>query len=292
MTRTIRRPAVAGQFYDSDPRTLRKQITNYVVQARHGVSFSDTRHVRAVIAPHAGYVYSGSTATKTLARAGKGGYERVVVVAPSHRVGFRGLALSGYGAFQTPLGEFPVDTEALAKMEKAGGSLIRTRDDAHESEHALEVELPILWEFFPKIKLAPIICGHIDMNDAVKLADAMRFLWEPKTLWVISSDFTHYGAAFGYVPFKSDIKENLRKLDLGAADYIMDFDADGFSNYVDQTGATICGANPIRILLSIMSAEKDSLDSELIDYTTSGELTGDFSHCVSYAGIAFYDKRS
>ncbi len=143
------------------------------------------------------------------------------------------------------------------------------------------------------LPIIPLICGHVDKQIAECIGKILLQFFGPSTLWVISSDFTHFGYSFGYVPFKTDVPENLRKLDLGAVEKISALDFDGFSKYVESTGATICGANPIRILLktaNLAAAKGAELKASLIEYTTSGESTGDWSHCVSYAGIAVYRR--
>ncbi|MDD3119226.1 MAG: AmmeMemoRadiSam system protein B, partial [Victivallales bacterium] len=157
----------------------------------------------------------------------------------------------------------------------------------HEGEHALEVELPILQRMLPEFTLLPLICGELDAPAVRELARELLPYWNEETLWVISSDFTHYGRAFGYMPFTHDIRRHLRELDLGAATCIEKLDPDGFTDYIATTGATICGWNPIRLLLAVIAAAESPVHAELVDYTTSGELTGDFSHCVSYAGFVF-----
>ena len=284
----VRRPFVAGQFYEADPTRLAASIDRMYREC--GVvplSQPEKPSIRALILPHAGYVYSGPTAVKTAARIKGCHYRRVVVIAPSHRVAFRGLALSGYTAYATPLGPIPIDTAAVAALAARRDPLLRRLDAAHEGEHALEVELPILQRMLPEFELLPFICGDLDNTAAKILAEQLLPYWNEETLWVISSDFTHYGRSFGYVPFTSEIKEHLRELDLGAADRIVKLNLADFTDYIETTGATICGWNPIRVLLATIAASGQAIHAERTDYTTSGDLTGDFSHCVSYAGFVF-----
>jgi MEMO1 family protein len=117
-------------------------------------------------------------------------------------------------------------------------------------------------------------------------------LWKSDTLWVISSDFTHFGHSFGYVPFTGDVEHKLKELDMGAVKKILALDSKGFSDYIEDTGATICGAAPIEILLKTIELANcaDSIKTELLECTNSGEISGDFSHCVGYSSIAFCDK--
>ena len=286
-SRKVRLATVAGKFYDRIPGQLRKNISSYLADIPEKDLLPENANVQAVIVPHAGYAFSGKTAAKTFSIAARLAYKRIIVIAPSHYVGFTGLALPSYEACSTPLGDIAVDTKSIDKLSNK--NLIRN-DNAHAHEHSLEVELPFIQTLFPKTPIMPFVCGHIDSNMAKDIAKTLLPFWNSETLWVISSDFTHYGHQFNYVPFTNDIPENLKKLDFGAIDRILDFDLPGFDEYIRKTRATICGRNPIMIMLAVaeMAKKREQLKAKLIDYTTSGELTGDYNHTVSYAGIVAY----
>ena len=289
MNKTIRKAAVAGQFYDANPDSLKRHI-NELRATIHSSTNSNTNKPRAVIIPHAGYVYSGTTAIKTLLKTIGHSYKRAIILAPSHRIAFKGIALGDYSEFATPLGTIKVDTGSVSQLARLNSPLLTINNQPHEQEHALEVELPLLQELVPELQIIPGIVGFTDLAAAKQLAELLLPLWEPDTLWVISSDFTHYGGAFQYLPFTDNIAENLSKLDLGAAKLVTDLDLDGFNSYLERTGATICGAAPIKILLAIINQAQNSgkkITAELIDYTTSAAQSGDYSHCVSYVGISF-----
>jgi hypothetical protein len=288
---SVREPAVAGQFYDSDPESLRSQIEQMLAGGGPAAEMRG-KYVQAVIVPHAGYVYSGRTAAKTIKAAGGFKYKRALVISPSHNFPFKGLALSSYDAYETPLGRIPVDTGMTDEIRGKKCRLINEMDEVHIPEHSLEVELPFLQVLFPGLPIVPIVCGHADLEIAGTLSEVLHPFMNSETLWVVSSDFTHFGSRFGYRPFTEDIPGKLRELDAGAVEKIIALDCKGFSSYVEETGATICGANPIKILLETI--EKASKLSNLkffpvqTAYTTSGEITGDYSHTVSYAGIVVY----
>lgn len=288
---SVRKPAVAGQFYDSNPVNLRRQIEQMFADGG-SVSEGSGKYVQAVIVPHAGYVYSGKTAAKTLKTASASKYKRALVISPSHSFPLKGLALSSYGTYETPLGCIPVDTDMVNKIRAKKCRWINERDEVHIPEHSLEVELPFLQMLFPGLPIIPVICGHVDLEIAGSISEALYPFMNSETLWVVSSDFTHFGLQFGYLPFSKDIPERLRELDTGAIEKIISLDCMGFSDYVEETGATICGANPIKVLLkTIEKAIKQSGSKyfpKLTEYTTSGELTGDYTHTVSYAGIVIY----
>jgi len=284
----VRRPYVAGQFYPQDRHELDQMLARLIATADSGHS-SPNQPPWAVILPHAGYVYSAATAIKTLLPLRNRRYRRIVVIAPSHRYPFHGLAASDFTAYDTPLGQIPVDVEAVRQLQNSGSSLIRTGNDIQQYEHALEVELPLLQKIIAsEFALIPLICGGISLDQATELATLLQPWHGPETLWVVSSDFTHYGRDFQYVPFRDNIPDNLDRLDHAAADLIIRRDPAGWDRFIRDTGATICGANPIKILLALAAKVEPQGRVELVDYQTSGALTGDYAHCVSYAGLCFY----
>jgi MEMO1 family protein len=290
-SRKVRLATVAGKFYERVPGLLRNNINSFLEETPKNDLIPEDAIVQAIIVPHAGYPFSGKTAAKTFATASnaknKPDYKRIIVIAPSHYVGFTGLALPTYEACSTPLGDISVDTKSIDKLSNKN---FTRNDNAHAHEHSLEVELPFIQTLFPKIPIMPFVCGHIDSVTAKDIAKTLLPFWNSETLWVISSDFTHYGHQFNYVPFSDNIPENLKNLDFGAIDKILDFDLTGFDEYLHKTNATICGRNPIMAMLATaeLAENRSLLKAKLIDYTTSGELTGDYNHTVSYAGIAIY----
>lgn len=285
----VREAAVAGQFYDDDPLTLAEQIQKFLSEARK--KGAEKKKVYAIIVPHAGYLYSGQTAAQAFALIENFSYKRAIIIAPSHRYGFSGLAYGDFDKFSTPLGEIDTDKDFIAKI--AGQShFIQKIERAHYGEHSLEVELPLLQRTQKKIKIVPFICGSINDNIVEEISRVSYSFINDENIWIISSDFTHYGHAFGYTPFSSgNTIEKIKKLDFGAIDKILNLDYEGFGDYVDDTGATICGAAPIKILLkTLQTAQAKSgikIKSKLVAYANSADIAGDTSHCVSYASIAF-----
>lgn len=283
-TQNIRRMTVAGQFYESNPTILKKQFEKFNSSAKKILSTESM--VRSIIVPHAGFIYSGKTAFDAFYQTKDCQYDRVVLLTPSHYVGFSGVSLPYYDLCETPFGNIKVD---LASVKLLDSEYFIQNSHSHLKEHSLEVQLPLIKYFFPDIKLIPLVCGQLDQSMLKPLSESLSKLWDDNTLWVVSSDFTHYGRSFGYMPFTSNVKDNLKQLDGSAIEKILAFDEKGFTSYLEKTGATICGANPIRLMLTVLNNPKTQLQSRLISYTTSGDLTGDYSHCVSYASIAFYN---
>lgn len=287
LSKSIRQPYVAGQFYEADPQKLSNDISNMLSELEPHES---SNSVAAIILPHAGYTYSGKTALKTILTTTGKKYKKVILIAPSHRYPINGIVLSNHAYYRTPLGDISVDKAAVNEIKANKNPYISCDDEVHEYEHALEVELPLLQTLWDEFSIVPIICGHLENIAAEKIANDLVPLWSDDTLWVISSDFTHYGESFGYIPFTDNVQENIEKLDHEAIEHILNMNYESFSKFVDETSATICGSNPIKIFLSIlkiMRGRDKAFKAKLIDYTNSGLQTGDFSHSVSYAGIAF-----
>lgn len=281
-----RKAAVAGQFYPAEPERLRTMLAHFLDSRPP----SPPGEVRALIVPHAGYPCSGATAGEAYALLrGRTGLRRAVLVAPAHRLSFRGLSLGNYSALCTPLGEVAVDTALCAELA-AAHPLFSCRMDAHADEHALEVQLPFLQMVQPRLPVVPLVCGDLDVGELRTLGRAVApLLWNPETLWIISSDFTHFGEAFGYVPFRRDVSRRVEELDSGAIERIRSLDLDGFWDYLARTGATICGHVPIGLLLATLEPQRDRLAGRMLAYTTSSRLTHDEEHSVSYAALAIHE---
>src|SRR6185295_8154998 len=218
----VKEPHLAGRrWYPAAPDELAALVGGLLAAAgpaRPGV--------RAIIVPHAAYEYSGPIAAHGFAASAGDRRTRAVILAPSHFLPFRGAAVLALGGYRTPLGVVPIDADAVAALTRA--PLVRANPAAFMREHAVEIQLPLLQAALPGCALVAVLVGSLEPGDAEALATAVRgFLAAPDTLVVVSSDFVHYGA--------------LARVVAG--------DTDGFRRYVDETGATICGRNPIEVLL-------------------------------------------
>lgn len=283
----IRRMTVAGQFYNSNLKALEKEIKGFLTGVKSILPVNSL--VRSVIVPHAGYAYSGKTASITMNEASANKYKCIIVITPSHYVGFSGIALPSYDYCETPFGNIKVEKDLASNLSSV---FFVNEESAHMQEHSLEVQLPLIKYIFNETPVFPMVCGHLTSNMFEDLAKNLSNLFTEDILWVTSSDFTHFGRSFGYMPFTTNIKENLANLDGKAIEEILSFDPNGFQSYLKKTEATICGATPITVMLETLNKAVHTgakLNSKLIQYTTSGDLTGDYSHCVSYAGMAFYN---
>jgi len=243
-----------------------------------------------VIAPHAGYAYSGpcaAAAVKLIAQ--RPDLRRVVVLGFSHRVPMPNQISvpSRETRYRSPLGESPLDAEAIAGLLEH--PLFLDVPASRPGENSVEMMLPLLQAALDgrDWSLVPVTLGQLDDGARDQAADVLAGLLDEHTAFVVSSDFTHYGPQFGYVPFREDVAENLRRLDGGAIERILAGDADGFDAYCRETGATICGRDSIGVLLRMLPKEFRAWE---LAYDTSGRVTGDFDSSVSYAALAFAAK--
>ena len=291
----VRQPAVAGTFYPAAPDILRQMVRALLQKARPTVPDAlRNQRPRAIIVPHAGYVFSGQTAAyayKLLVDQTKP--SRVVVLGPSHYAQLDGLvSVSPFTHYRTPLGEVAVDVEAREQLLKS--PLFASQRAAHIPEHSIEVQLPFLqvvWDEPPRI--LPIVTGDLDQKEVLKVAAVLREAAGPDALVVASSDFTHYGPRFGFTPFRDargqELATRIKQLDMGAVQCIKKCDATGFLDYCERTGATICGRMPIALTLSLLS-QAGAPETVGLHYASSGELLGDYSDSVSYYAHAFYER--
>ncbi|MBN1442097.1 MAG: AmmeMemoRadiSam system protein B [Planctomycetes bacterium] len=271
---------LAGTWYPADRRALEEQISKHLEAAGGEKPLED---VLALILPHAGYRFSGRTAASGIRQVAGRALRRVIVMGPSHRMYLRNVAsVPDATHYATPLGEVELDREAIEKLLESPH--FQTIPPAHDEEHSVQIEIPLLQKALGTFRLVPIVVGHLAPDAIEPVASALATLLDDRTLVVASSDFTHYGSSFDYLPFTEDVEENLRALDMGAVDAIRAKDWKGFHDYCERTGATICGRNPVAILLALLPRDSSA---HLLRYDTSGALTGDFRSSVSYASIAF-----
>jgi AmmeMemoRadiSam system protein B len=257
----VRPAAVAGMFYPGAPDRLAGEIRSYLSDARAQAS----RAPKALIVPHAGYVYSGAIAANGYALVGalRESVRRVILLGPAHRVAVGGLATTTARAFETPRGPVRIDSDAVA-MALASPRVV-VSDAVHAHEHALEVQLPFLQTVLADFSLVPFAVGHASADDVAEVLDT---LWGgPETLVVVSSDLSHYH------PYAQ-----ARRIDRATTDAIL-----AMSPELDHEQA--CGATPINALLQC--AKRRGLSATLLDLRNSGDTAGDRSRVVGYASIAF-----
>lgn len=272
---TIRPAAVAGSFYPGHRQTLSDNIHLLledvtVASAQLPKTATDAIQPKAIVVPHAGYIYSGRTAAFAYSRLAQWHHviKRVILLGPVHRVPVRGLALPNVDAFTTPLGEVQLDKAAITSV--AGMKQVTTSYPAHAQEHSLEVQLPFLQSVLDDFKLVPLAVGDASASE---VAEVMEMLWGgTETLIVVSSDLSH----FLPYPVANEV------------------DKATVSNILHLQGALThhqaCGGTPVNGL--ILAAKKHRLQPRLLDACNSGDTAGDKSRVVGYAAFAFSEDNS
>lgn len=260
----VRSPAVAGTFYTADPAELARSIDTMLaaVDASGPVP-------KAVIAPHAGHIFSGPIAASVYARIRKARRDisRVVLLGPSHRVGFRGIAATSSTIYRTPLGDIPVDTDAIRAATGLPGTGIL--DEAHTEEHSLEVHLPFLQRVLDKFSLVPLVVGDADKQDVARVLET---LWGgTETLIVVSSDLSHYHS-YG----------EARRIDAGTSAKILAMDS-------NLLGEEACGCRPINGLMHL--AKQRGLSVEQVDVRNSGDTAGTHDRVVGYGAYVLTERK-
>ncbi len=261
----VRPAAVAGMFYPRDARELQKEVAELI----DGVENLAPRfsHPKALIVPHAGYIYSGPVAARAYDElaAARGVVQRVVLLGPVHRVPVRGLALPGVEAFDTPLGRIPVDAEAVRML--APYRQVVTSAPAHAMEHSLEVQLPFLQKMLGEFSLLPLAVGDAKAQEVIEVIE--RLWGGAETLFVLSTDLSHYHSY-----------EQARAIDRATLSRIASFDTD-----INHEEA--CGATPLNGLLAV--AKVRGLSIRLVGACNSGDTAGGKDRVVGYAAFALYE---
>ncbi len=261
---TTRRPAVAGMFYPADATQLHADVRGYL----HAAEAQQSAQVpKAIIAPHAGYVYSGPVAASAYAQLQPthDRIQRVVLLGPSHQVPFRGLATSSANNFTTPLGEIPLDRTAIDSL--ADLPQVHQLDEAHAQEHSLEVHLPFLQEVIDNFQLVPLVVGDASPSE---VAEVLERLWGgPETVIVISSDLSHY---HDYA--------TARRMDRHTSDAIEHLQAEAVHS------ENACGCVPVSGLLYL--AREHGLHADTVDLRNSGDTAGPRDKVVGYGAYVFH----
>ncbi len=258
----VLKPNVAGMFYPDDPYVLKREIASFLGHAKQ----PPQGRVKAIVAPHAGYIYSGPVAASAYHALEPiaSQIRRVILLAPSHRYAFQGLATTSADALETPLGTVPVDKRAVAEI--ASLPQVQVADQAFVGEHALEVQLPFLETVLGDFDLVPLIVGDASPRE---VADVLDLLWGgDETLIVVSSDLSHY---HDY--------DTARARDQLTAEHIEHLEAERIR------GEDACGARPLNGLL--LAAREHGLKADVLDLRNSGDTAGDKDRVVGYGAFVF-----
>ena len=270
----VKEPNVAGGFYPADKAELSKMIETYLDEAV--LPQEAPQDPLVLIVPHAGYVYSGPVAAYGFKEIRGKRFDTVVVMAPSHFFPFRGAAVFREGAFRTPLGDVPVDSETTAALLKRFPDLVLDAPQVFGREHALEVEIPFLQTVLSGFKIVPIIVGESTPNDLKMLGEGLaEILKDKKALVVASSDMSHYKTY-----------ATACALDRQTIDYILEGDAQGLWDAAEAGGGNLCGICPVQVGMYYAQA-RGARKVTLLKYANSGDTAGDKSRVVGYCSIVF-----
>jgi hypothetical protein len=274
MSQEIRKSNLAGSWYPGKPETLRSQIQGFLKAVPDAPPFSG--ELLALIAPHAGYMYSGGVAAHAYKLLLTRPFTQVVIVSPSHRLPFNGASVDHKSGYETPLGVVPVD-QSLAEtiMEKSG--LFKYVPEAHAQEHALEIQIPFLQETLKNFSIVAIIQGSQDRLTSDEIARALaEALKGKKVLLVASTDLSHFHP---YAQAKS--------LDKKVLDRVAAFDEKGLMQDIVSDQVEACGGGP---MVTVMKTAKllSANQAKVLNYANSGDVTGDRSGVVGYMAAALF----
>ncbi len=283
MTKKVMASPLAGRWYQDSERALRDEIATCCKD----IMVVRKKSVCAAVVPHAGYRYSGRVAAGVYMRIDPSRLSRVVVMGPSHYTAMRNqISVPDATHFATPLGELSADIGFLRRLRAL--PFVTHVPEAHTQEHSDQIQLPLIQACLSKeLPVVCMICGQFDAAGLLDAAAALRPLLDEGTLVVASSDFTHYGSSYGYVPFTRDVDRNIETLDMGIFELFAQKDLQGFLERLRETGATVCGRDPLALLLAMLPQEAKV---ERTGYDTSGRMTGDTRQSVSYVGAVVTGK--
>jgi AmmeMemoRadiSam system radical SAM enzyme/AmmeMemoRadiSam system protein B/AmmeMemoRadiSam system protein A len=280
----VRKAAVAGTFYPGDKAALEEYVDTLLRQAPPP---EIKEPIRAIMVPHAGYVYSGLVAAYAYKELEGRDVRTVILMCNSHRHFLDGIAVYGKGSFETPLGRVPIDEEKTVKL-LAASPKIMDRPDIHEGDHVLEVQLPFLQRVLKNFKIVPLLFGSDDPVLSKILADALKTIADDKTLLVASTDMSHYPS---YENATTADRETLQAIQTGQADALDAMLKQHASAKVPNAETFLCGVSGVRTVL-LLTQTLGPTTPVYLKYANSGDAAGDKSRVVGYGAVAFVAKQS
>jgi len=295
MASRVRRATHAGTWYSESAAKLSSELNGWLQAAAASSSPQPDRTAQVIIAPHAGFSYSGPTAAYAYSSVDACRVRRIFLLGPSHHVYLEGCSVSATSHYETPLGSLEVDRGLTDELLATGAFEVMSQK-VDEDEHSLEMHLPyivhILAEGDPAagFTLVPVLVGSLSESSKSKYGGIFaKYLSDPENLFVVSSDFCHWGSRFRFQHYdksKGEIYQSIEALDRTGMGLIENTDARGFAEYLKQYGNTICGRHPISILLySILALGERGFPSELrfVQYAQSSQVQSMADSSVSYA---------
>jgi AmmeMemoRadiSam system protein B/AmmeMemoRadiSam system protein A len=282
---TVHISPFGGAWYPNQPSALKSLLDDAFERSRQRTGPFLFPSGLGYVTPHAGPQYSGTVAAAVYRSLEQRKPERIVVLAFPHHGGLEGLAIPDVETISTPLGEVPIDREFAAGFARVPESQV--------CDHSFEIQLPFLQRAVPHARVTPVYVGRTGADERRAAAERLAAAWQPGVVFLASSDFTHYGRGFGYVPFPADsaVAFHLRELDFECAEAAGSLDSSLFLETLEQRRATVCGSGPISLLLDVLHLlGGDDLYQATLDYQTSGDLTGDYRQSVSYAALGYFRR--
>lgn len=272
----MRTPSIAGTWYPKTAKTVLKHVGD--------PEYKRKKKAAVLIVPHAGYQYSGTVAAKAYAKLNPESYDKVIILAPSHHVAmYNSFSVEPEDIVKTPFGNVTFSKELHDQLSALPGS--QFTPSAHPVEHAIDIQLPLIKKYLPNCEVGGMIVGHWDFQttgDVQKLTDfakAFREILNERTLIIISTDFTHYGPNYGYTPFTEDVENTLPQFDNDLYEALAKNNNNAWAKILHETGATICGASCLHLLLATLPKEAKFTK---LEYANSAEVTKDWNNAVGY----------
>jgi hypothetical protein len=275
----------AGTWYPDRVSDLERLLEERFEESARRTGQFLFRDALGYVTPHAGPAYSGTVAAAVYRTVRQQPPERIVFLAFPHHGGLEGVALPNVDAISTPLGETAIDL--------SWGEGFPRVNEGWLCDHSFEIQLPFLQMSAPLARVTPLYVGRMNSEERRAIADQLASKWQAGVVFIASSDFTHYGPSFHYVPFPPDrsVGRRLRELDHECIEACSGLDPALFSETLRDTGATVCGTGPIGLLLDVLARlGGDGVFQTTLDYQTSGEITDDYRNSVSYAALGYFPR--
>ena len=277
--------AGAGRWFPGDADALAKAVDGYLNVPKPAIDEAPL----ALIVPHAGYRFSGACAGHAYAAIKGRAYHRVILIGLSHQRPLRKASVRRVDAYETPLGRVPVD---LAACDALLASPVVTEQPAcHQQEWSCENQLPFLQRALDEFRMVELLVGDLTDAERAGLAETLRPLLDGKTLLAVSSDFTHFGPNYRYMPFTKNVRQNLRRLNAEAVGALCRCDLQAWQRHLAETRDTICGRNGIGLFLKTVEPFRDVRAARLA-MAMSGEMTGDWTNSVTYDAMVFWRSQA
>ncbi len=280
----------SGSWYPDDPTELTELLGRLWRTSEERTGPDLLPDARGFVVPHAGLIYSGAVAAAAYRHIQLQQPERIILMGFCHRGCPSGVSLPEIERFRTPLGELDIDRACVERLLTAPH--FRSMPEVGLCDHSVEIQLPLIQKAAPAARIVPLYVGHLDPASRMEVAATLAQWAMRGTVFVASSDFTHFGAAFHYSPFPVDERtgDRLRELDSEIADAASSLRPKLFLEALRETSATVCGYEPIALLLELLhhAPGADEIYQQELDYQTSGEITKDYHHSVSYASLGYF----